>query len=475
MQIVRSLGGYTLGRSDEVRRAMSKKKLSVMEQEREYFVYGNKQLDIPGCVGNGISAEVGNKIYDSMIDFAKYAFNKSHAAAYAVVAYQTAFLKYYYPVEYMAALITSVIDNAGKTSEYILASRNMGIQILPPDINEGDVGFSVSQGAIRYALTAIKNVGRPVIEGIVKERNEKGSFTNLKDFIIRTAERDVNKRAVENFIKAGAFDSLGGNRRQYISIYSQVIDSIQKDRKSNMAGQISLFDIAGEDEKEEFDIVLPDIAEFPKETILQFEKEVLGVYVSGHPIEEYESLWRRVITNPTTDFFIMEDTGNVKIEDNSKVVIGGIISEKKTKYTKNDKIMAFLTIEDMVGSVEVLVFPRQYDKYSMLLNEDAKVFVHGSVSVEEQKDAKVICEKVIAFDNYPRKLWIKFKDREVYESLEASVKMLLEPSDGIDEVIFYLEKEKQMKTLAKNKTVKADISLIEALKSIVGGENVKAV
>ncbi len=475
MQIVRNLGGYTLGRSDEVRRAMSKKKLSVMEQEREYFVYGNADLDIPGCVGNGIPAEVGNKIYDSMIDFAKYAFNKSHAAAYAVVAYQTAYLKYYYPVEYMAALITSVIDNAGKTSEYILVTRNMGIQILPPDINEGDVGFSVSGEAIRYALTAIKNVGRPVIEGIVAERNAHGPFTNLKDFIVRTAERDVNKRAVENFIKAGAFDSLGGNRRQYISIYSQVIDGIQKDRKNNMAGQMSLFDIAGEEEKEDFDIVLPNQSEFPKEIILQFEKEVLGVYVSGHPIEEYEGLWRRVITNPTTDFFLQEETNSVKLEDRSKAIIGGIIAEKKTKYTKNDKLMAFLTLEDMVGSVEVIVFPRQYETYAPLLTEDAKVFVHGSVSVEEDKDAKLVCEKVVAFDQYPRKLWIKFADREAWERLEQSVKFILEPSDGMDEVVFYLEAEKQMKTLPKNATVKADSALVESLKLLVGDANVKVV
>ncbi len=475
MQIVRNLGGYTLGRSDEVRRAMSKKKISVMEQEREYFVYGNTDLDIPGCVGNGISAEVGNKIYDSMIDFAKYAFNKSHAAAYAVVAYQTAYLKYYYPVEYMAALITSVIDNAGKTSEYILVTRSMGIQILPPDINEGDVGFSVSGEAIRYALTAIKNVGRPVIESIVAERNAHGPFTNLKDFIVRTAERDVNKRAVENFIKAGAFDSLGGNRRQYISIYSQVIDGIQKDRKNNMAGQMSLFDIAGEEEKEDFDIVLPNQSEFPKEIILQFEKEVLGVYVSGHPIEEYEGLWRRVITNPTTDFFLQEETNTVKLEDRSKAIVGGIIAEKKTKYTKNDKLMAFLTLEDMVGSVEVIVFPRQYETYAALLTEDEKVFVHGSVSVEEDKDAKLVCEKVVAFDQCPRKLWIKFADRETWERLEQSVKFILEPSDGMDEVVFYLEAEKQMKTLPKNATVKADAALVESLKLLVGEANVKVV
>lgn len=475
MQIVRALGGYTLGRSDEVRRAMSKKKVAVMEKEREYFVYGNEELDIPGCVGNNISTEVGNKIYDSMIDFAKYAFNKSHAAAYAVVAYQTAYLKYYYPVEYMAALITSVIDNSGKTSEYILITRNMGIPILPPDINEGTVGFSVSGDSIRYALTAIKNVGRPVIESIVEERFAHGPFTNLKDFVVRTAERDVNKRAVENFIKAGAFDSLGGTRKQYIHIYSQVMDSIQKDRKNNMAGQMSLFDIADESEKEEFDVTLPNVGEFDKETVLMFEKEVLGVYVSGHPIEEYEGLWKRTITNPTSDFYLQEDTGTVKVQDGANVIIGGIIAEKKTKYTKNDKLMAFLTIEDMVGSVEVIVFPKPYERFGQELTEESKVFIHGRVSVEEDRDAKVLCEKVVPFEQCPRKVWIKFANRETFEQLGGQVKALLENSDGIDEVVFYLEEERQMKSMPRNLTVKADLSLLESLAAIVGQGNVKVV
>ncbi len=398
MQIVRDLGGYTLGRSDLVRRAMSKKKQSVMEKERANFIYGNPEENVPGCVEKGISETVAGSIYEDMMDFAKYAFNKSHAACYAVVAYQTAYLKYYYPVEFMAALMTSVIDNSKKVSEYILTCRNMGIQLLPPDINQGQSGFSVKDGAIRYALTAIKSVGRPVIDTIVEERLERGAFTNLKDFISRTANRDVNKRAIENFIKAGALDSLGGTRKQFMSVYVQILEHIVKDKKSNLAGQISLFDIADESQKEEFDIRMPDVGEYTQEMLLAFEKEVLGIYLSGHPMESYQELWQQYITNTTNDFALDEETGAVKVEDQTTVVVGGMIAEKTIKYTKNDKVMAFLNLEDLVGNVEIVVFPRDYEQYSSLLTEDAKIFVKGRVSVEEDKDGKVICEQIVGFE-----------------------------------------------------------------------------
>ncbi|MBQ9141019.1 MAG: DNA polymerase III subunit alpha [Lachnospiraceae bacterium] len=399
MQIVRDLGGYTLGRSDLVRRAMSKKKQSVMEKERANFVYGNEEEGVPGCVANGISEQVAGQIYEDMMDFAKYAFNKSHAACYAVVAYQTAYLKYYYPVEYMAALLTSVIDNTKKVSEYILTCRSMDIAILPPDINEGEAGFSVSDGAIRYALTAIKGVGWPVIEAIVAERKARGRFTNLKDFITRVADLDVNKRAIENFIKAGALDSLGGTRKQCMSVYVQILDHITKDKKNNLAGQLSLFDIATDDQKDEFDIKMPEVGEYPKEMMLGFEKEVLGIYVSGHPLEEYQELWERVISNRTTDFMLDEETGTVVAEDKKTTIIGGMIADKNIKYTKNDQVMAFLNIEDLVGNVEVVVFPRDYEKYANLLVEDAKVFIKGRISVEEDKDGKVICEQIASFED----------------------------------------------------------------------------
>ena len=475
MQIVRDLGGYTLGRSDLVRRAMSKKKQAVMEKERANFIYGNKEEGVPGCVANGIPEEVASQIYDDMMDFAKYAFNKSHAACYAVVSYQTAYLKYYYPVEFMAALMTSVIDNSGKVAEYIMVCRSMGIDILPPDINQGESGFSVDGKAIRYALTAIKSVGRPVIDAVVQERKARGPYTNLKDFITRMADKDVNKKAVENFIKAGAFDSLPGTRKQFMSAYVQIMEHIVKDKKNNMAGQLSLFDIADESQKEDFDVKLPDVGEYSKEMLLAFEKEVLGVYISGHPLEEQEELWRKGITNTTADFVSNEEIGEPAVRDNMPAIIGGIIVDKKIKYTKNDKIMAFLQIEDLVGSVEVIVFPRDYEKNSDKLLEDNKVFVRGRVSLEEERDGKLICEKITAFDEIPKKLWIKFPSKEAYESKSKELLDLLADSDGKDSVIIYIEEIKAMKKLPPNWNVNADEQLAKVLSEKFGKENVKIV
>ena len=397
MQIVRDLGGYTLGRSDLVRRAMSKKKQSVMEKERANFIYGNAEEGVPGCVSRGIGEQVASGIFDDMTDFAKYAFNKSHAACYAVVAYQTAWLKYYYPVEFMAALMTSVIDSAKKVSEYTLTCRNMGIELLPPDINQGQSGFSVDGESIRYALTAIKGVGQSAIDDIVAERKARGPFQNLKEFLERTSDKDVNRRAVENFIKAGALDSLGGTRKQFMSVYVQIMERITKDRKSNLAGQITLFDIADESQKEEFDIRMPDVGEYPKEMVLAFEKEVLGIYLSGHPLESDQELWQKHITNTTGDFALDEETGSARVEDQARVVVGGMIADRSIKYTKNDKVMAFLNLEDLVGNMEIVVFPRDYERYGSMLVEEARVFIKGRASMEEEKDGKLICEQVVSF------------------------------------------------------------------------------
>ena len=473
MQIVRELGGYTLGRSDLVRRAMSKKKQAVMEKERANFIYGNEEEQVPGCVAKGIPEEVASKIYDEMMDFAKYAFNKSHAACYAVVAYQTAFLKYYYPVEFMAALMTSVIDNSEKVAEYIMVCKSMGIAILPPDINQGESGFSVNGRSIRYALTAIKSVGRPVIDAVVEERRERGPYVNLKDFITRVAQKDVNKKAMENFIKAGAFDSLPGTRKQFMSAYVQIMDHIIRDRKNNMAGQMSLFDLVDDSQKEEFDVKLPDVGEYSKEMLLSFEKEVLGVYISGHPLEEWEELWKKGITNTTADFMLKEEDGETVVKDNMSVTIGGMIADKKIKYTKNDKIMAFLTLEDLLGSVEVIVFPKDYEKYHEKLTEDNKVFIKGRVSLEEDKDGKLICERVTPFDEVQRKLWIKFKTRQEYEENVGELYKMLADSDGQDGVVIYIEDPKSMKQLPPNKNVNANEKLISELMGRFGNENIK--
>jgi len=536
MQIVRDLGGYSLGRSDLVRRAMSKKKQSVMEKERANFVYGNPEEGVPGCISKGISEQVAGQIYEDMMDFAKYAFNKSHAACYAVVAYQTAYLKYYYPVEFMAALLTSVIDNPKKVSEYILTCRNMGITMLPPDINEGESGFSVSGNSIRYALTAIKGVGRPVIESIVQERLARGRFTNLKDFITRVADLDVNKRAIENFIKAGALDSLGATRKQSMSVYVQILDHITKDKKNNMAGQISLFDIAAEDTKEEFDIRMPDIGEYNKEMLLAFEKEVLGIYVSGHPLEEYQELLQRYITHTTNDFALDDETNTVAAQDQIMSIVGGMIADKTIKYTKNDKVMAFLNLEDLVGNVEVVIFPKHYEQYSALLAEDSKIFVRGRISVEEEKDGKLICEQIMSFEEamqangaplfrrnaaanagayvsayagrgdssryggqytvgngqaqpqssqaadrngqmrktqYPNGVWIQFATPEDYARSEMRLYELTADSDGNDSLVIFVKNPKGIKVLPPNRNVHWNEALKKSLGEAFGEENVR--
>ena len=475
MQIVQKLAGYTLGRADLVRRAMSKKKAAVMQQERQNFVYGNEAEHVPGCISNGISEQVANKIYDDMIDFAKYAFNKSHAAAYAVVAYQTAWLKYYYPVEFMAALMTSVIDNSSKVSEYILTCRQMGIQILPPDINESVSAFSVSNGAIRYGLNAIKSVGKPVIEEIIQERKERGNFEDLADFINRMSGHEVNKRAVENFIKAGAFDCFPANRRQMMMIYGQIMDDAAQKKKKDFAGQISLFDFAAEEDKAAFKIKIPQVSEYGKEDLLAFEKEVLGFYISGHPLEEYEEQWKRGISHVTADFLPPEEGEEQRIRDGERAIVGGMITSKTMKATKNNKMMAFITVEDLVGSVEVIVFPRDYEKNASMLNVDSKVFVSGRISAEEDRASKLILEKIVPFDIPKKELWIQFSDMEEYSRREQELYRALMDSEGEDEVIIYVRKEKKKKILPASRNVHVSDLLLEKLSLDFGEKNVKAV
>ncbi len=475
MQIVRDLAGYTLGRSDLLRRAMSKKKGDVMKKERQSFVYGNEAEGVPGCIANGIDEKTANKIYDEMIDFAKYAFNKSHAAAYAVVSYQTAWLKYYYPVEFMAALMTSVIENPGKVSEYIYTCRQMGIEILPPDINKGEGSFSVDNGNIRYGLAAIKSIGKPVIQAILTEREARGEFKNMKDFIERLSGKEVNKRTIESFIKSGAFDSLGGTRKQFMVIYVQILDQVNQERKYPMTGQMSLFDMVDEDQKAEFDIPLPDVGEYEKETKLAFEKEVLGVYLSGHPMEEYEEKWRKSISKTTLDFQLVEDTGHTKVLDGAREIIGGMITDKTIKYTKNNKVMAFVTLEDMLGSVEVVVFPKDYEKNQQYLNEDSKVFIKGRVSEEDDAPSKLICESVIPFEQTKRELWLQYGSKEEYLAEEAQLLELIKDSDGQDAVVIYCRKEKAVKRLGAGRSVSADARLLSRLTNYLGESCVKVI
>lgn len=474
MQIVRNLAGYTLGRSDLVRRAMSKKKASVMEKERQNFVYGNEEEGVPGCIANGISEQTANKIYDDMTDFAKYAFNKSHAAAYALVAYQTAYLKYYYPVQFMAALMTSVIEMPNKVAEYILVCRQMGIKILPPDINVGTYGFSTDNGAIRYGLSAIKSVGRPVIEALVRERGENGEYCSLKDFIERNIDQ-INKRAIENFIKAGALDCLEGNRHQKMIVYSQITDSVNQEKKHTMAGQLSLFDIVSEEDKKDFEIRMPNVPEFDKEQILSYEKEVLGIYLSGHPLEKYRAMMDKTISARTTDFQPDEETGLPRVTDGQKVIIGGMITDKTIKYTKNNKVMAFLTVEDLVGTVEVVVFPRDFEKNQSMLDEDNRVFLQGRVSAEDDKASKLILEKMRKFDDVPRELWIQFANKEEYSRKEQGLFQDLLQSPGNSSVVIFLRDVKAMKKLPMSFQVSLEDSWIAYMSEKYGESNVKIV
>ena len=420
MQIVRDLAGYTLGRSDLVRRAMSKKKQYVMEKERQNFIYGNEEENVPGCVANGIPAETASAIYDTMMDFAKYAFNKSHAACYAYVAFQTAYLKKYYPVEFMAALMTSVMDNVSKVSQYIFASRQMGIEILSPDINLGEGNFTAGDNAIRYGLSAIKSLGRPVIEAVVAERQAHGIYRDLRDFITRLSGREVNKRTIESLIKSGAFDSFGLNRRQMMLVYSDVMEHVAHERKESVSGQMSLFDMFEPEDKPD-EIIVPDVPEYSRDEVLVMEKEVLGVYISGHPLDEYKALWEKNITNMCSDFERDDETGQAKVNDAEKVIAGGIISGIKVKMTRNGKSMAYFDLDDLGGHVEVVVFPRPYMDYRKDITEDNKVFVCGTVDLRDEENGKLLCNKIIPFSSIPRDCWIKFPDKQTYLDSEKQL------------------------------------------------------
>ena len=476
MQIVRDLAGYTMGRSDLVRRAMSKKKTAVMEKERQNFVYGNEKEGVKGCIANGIDEKTADHIYDEMIDFAKYAFNKSHAAAYAVVSYQTAYLKYYYPKEFMAALMSSVMDNVSKFSEYILTCRRMmDIAILPPDINEGESGFSVSGDGIRYGLSAIKSVGRPVVDAILEERKKNGVFSSMEDFINRMTNKEVNRRTIENFIKSGAMDSLPGTRRQKVAVAPVLLDNKARERKNAWEGQMSLFDLVSEDEKKEYQVSFPDVGEYSKEELLAFEKDILGVYISGHPLDDYEGLWRKNITATAADFIVDEETEEAAVKDGMKAVVGGLVAGKVVKTTRSNQLMAFITLEDLMGSVEVIVFPKNYEADRDILTEDSKIFIKGRVSLGDEPVGKLVCEQVIPFAKVPRELWLQFEDKEMYQAMEGTILGILKESEGPDRVVIYLKKERAKKILPANWKVEAAGELLDTLVCKLGEKNVKLV
>lgn len=475
MQIVQQLAGYTMGQADNIRRAMSKKKQYVIDAERQSFVYGDSERGIRGCVANGIDEKAANSIYDSMVDFAKYAFNKSHAAAYAVISVQTAWLKFYYPVEFMAALMTSVIDNSAKAAEYLLHCKELGISVLPPDINVGQGEFTAEGNAVRYGLYAIKSLGRPVIDSIIGERKKGGSYRTLQDFIERTVQRDINKRAIENLIKAGACDGLDGNRHQMSIVYTSMVDDVVRRKKTGLEGQMSLFDFVGEEDKKDYEVHYPNVEEFPKEVLLGFEKEVLGIYLSGHPLEDYLGKMKKNVTANAADFVREEESGAIRVTDNMHVVVGGMIAAKTVKYTRNNQAMAFLTVEDLTGSVEIIVFPKDYERYNRFLNDEEKIFVVGHATVEEEQDGKVICERIVPFDDTRKELWLQFPTKSDFSEKEQQVYDILRDSDGNDEVVIYISDVKAFKRLPRNRAVGINSVLLARLTEFLGEKNVKVV
>ena len=475
MQIVQQLAGYTMGQADNIRRAMSKKKQYVIDAERQSFVYGDSERGIRGCVANGIDEKAANSIYDSMVDFAKYAFNKSHAAAYAVISVQTAWLKFYYPVEFMAALMTSVIDNSAKAAEYLLHCKELGISVLPPDINVGQGEFTAEGNAVRYGLYAIKSLGRPVIDSIIGERKKGGSYRTLQDFIERTVQRDINKRAIENLIKAGACDGLDGNRHQMSIVYTSIVDDVVRRKKTGLEGQMSLFDFVGEEDKKDYEVHYPNVEEFPKEVLLGFEKEVLGIYLSGHPLEDYLGKMKKNVTANAADFVREEESGTIRVTDNMHVVVGGMIAAKTVKYTRNNQAMAFLTVEDLTGSVEIIVFPKDYERYNRFLNDEEKIFVVGHATVEEEQDGKVICERIVPFDDTRKELWLQFPTKSDFSEKEQQVYDILRDSDGNDEVVMYISDVKAFKRLPRNRAVGTNSVLLARLTEFLGEKNVKVV
>ena len=508
MQIVMKLAGYTLGRSDLVRRAMAKKKPEEMEKERKNFVYGNKELNVPGCIANGISEDIANKIFDEMMKFAEYAFNKSHSVAYAVLAAQTAYLKYYYPVEFMAALMSSVLDNNGKVAKYISVCKQMNVEILPPDINEGVAKFSISDGKIRYGLSGIKSVGAAVVDRIVEERQKNGRFKDLHDFLTRMPSKDTNKKTVEALILSGAFDGMGANRKQMLMALPAISEETARERKSRESGQLSLFDIMGDDFAASSRVPYPDVDEYPDTEKLSLEKSVLGVYVSGHPLGKYVDLLQKNCTAQSLDFApdseedneeideVGADATEKKLRDGGVYVVGGIITNVSVKLTRKNQNMAYVTLEDMVGQTEVVVFPRDFEKNRSLLTVDNRVFIRGHADVGE-KGSKLILSDIVTFDKVEngavsftpaggqrkwaakaspvesnKQLWVLFEDMDEYVKNETQFISILEQHKGNCPVYVQLKTTRQVKNMGRGFCVNENSGILYSLQMEYGKDRV---
>lgn len=493
MEIVRKLAGYSMGRSDLVRRAMSKKKHKVMEEERKNFIYGivdeNGNIEVPGCLRNGISEETANKIFDQMMDFASYAFNKSHAAAYAVVAYYTAYLVHYYPIEYMAAMLNSVRGNSDKVAVYVRAAKDMQMEVMPPDINKSFGKFTVQDGKIRFGLAAIKNVGENPIESIIKAREEKGEFTSFVDFCNKVDFGKVNKRMVESLIKSGAFDCFGVYRSQLLAVYEKVIDSVLNQRRKNIEGQMSLFSSLSEEFKE-IEIKYPNINEFDKKYKLSMEKEMTGIYLTGHPLEDYEELIKNRTSTRTIDILggealeedILDEASkqieneNSVVKDGERVIIGGLITEVSRKITKNNTMMAFIQLEDLYSSIEVIVFPKILSSFNALIQEDEIVLIKGRVSKREDEEPKVLCdavEKLVKVST--EKLYIQINNNGEVKDAMNDFKSISKSNPGNIPIYICTREEKKKYLVSREYWIKENEEVMEFLKSKYGRENVKLI
>ena len=504
MRIFRELAGYSLGRADIVRRAMSKKKHKVMEEEREYFIHGLRRddgtVEIEGCVARGVDERTAEIIYDEMESFASYAFNKSHAAAYAVVAYRTAYLKYYYPKEYMAALLTSVLGSSGKVAAYMEECARIGIPVLPPHVNESDTGFSVSEDSIRFGLLAIKNLGRGVIQRMLLERERGGKFRSFYDFCKRMQGRDLNRRAVESLIRCGAFDGLGNNRREMLLAVTPVLESLDADKRKNIEGQIGLFDLGGEERTDTYQ--MPKAEEFPQAELLAMEKEVTGMYLSGHPMAPYAGVYRRDLVARTDEIAQSAAGESDKYSDEQYVDVLAIVSDVKRKVTKSGANMAFVTLEDIYGSIEALVFPKVLERSADLLTPGSAVKAHGRISFTEEKDPKLVCEyfsapyspeamlaqgardgqsaapagggkapvQIRGYNTAYRGLYLRVPSMN--DPLCRKALQYVEVFDGVTDLYLYALDEKKLVRAPARYRVAVNYALVAALKRLLGEENV---
>lgn len=481
MQIVRELGGYSYGRSDLVRRAMSKKKMDVMEKERELFIYGkvaeDGTVEIPGCIRNGVDAPAASAIFDDMIDFAKYAFNKSHAAGYAIVIYQTAWLKTHYPKAYMAALMTSVMGSQRKLALYINDCYKMSMQVLPPDVNSSVASFSVEGDAIRFGLLGIKNVGGGIIQALVQER-KKGRFNSFMEFCERIPHGELNKKAIESLIKAGAFDSTGANRAQLLSSYERLVEGVHRDKRKNIEGQVSLFgdlmtgtDMGLEEEQ------LPQLDEFPIKHLLAFEKEVLGIYFSGHPLMDHREIVEQINTYRLDELFEGVELGNGTFNEGERIVLAGLLAKRGDRITKNNSRMSILTVEDLYDAIEVMVFPMVFKKCEAALVEDGFLVVEGRLNLRDDEPPKLIADQITSLEAYMEKRQSKLflKLPSYNEALWDQIKRILSKYPGETEVVLYLENNRKKMKTQSNYWVTLERGLLSEMKALLGGDAVKVV